>query len=60
MDKKVMGQDLAQIHNSESNDFGTAKQSALILSALSVQLGQELETTNLIEKSARFRHEIFV
>jgi len=60
MDKKVMGQDLAQIHNSESNDFGTAKQSALILSALSVQPGQELETTNLIEKSARFRHEIFV
>ena len=55
-----MGQDLAQIHNSESNDFGTAKQSALILSALSVQPGQELETTNLIEKSARFRHEIFV
>ncbi len=60
MDKKVMGQDLAQIHNSESNDFGTAKQSALILGALPVQPGQELETTNLIEKSARFRHEIFV
>jgi len=60
MNKKVMEQDLAQIHSSESNDFGTAKQSALTLSALSVQPGQELETTNLIEKSARFRHEIFV
>jgi hypothetical protein len=26
MNKKVMEQDLAQIHSSESNDFGTAKQ----------------------------------
>jgi hypothetical protein len=43
MNKKVMEKDLAQIHNSESNDFGTAKQSALILGALPVQPGQELE-----------------
>ncbi len=26
MNKNVMEQDLAQIHSSESNDFGTAKQ----------------------------------
>jgi hypothetical protein len=33
--------------------------SALTLGACRCS-GQELETTNLIEKSARFRHEIFV
>ncbi len=34
--------------------------SAFTLSTFLAQPGLELKTTNLIEKSARFRHEIFV